>query len=253
MKRVSYIHGFTLVEILVVVSLMALITYYGADQYLGKLYEQMLDRALSKTLHLGIVAQSFLVSDSDYLWPDQQNNCIDAITKMHERGFLFDQHEKNVWGESIVLSCPLVPSSSGFRPAFLMTQKVPRHLADRFYHALPSASLGAKSNDWVEVKSVVVRPSVNYQKLFHVVADTAGVAVVPKPSCAPSQIAQISASPLSVCAGAGKAMSGFWVDVQSQSREWVLKLRVRDQSHLWGAVTDCEGDAISFQVVTVCG
>jgi prepilin-type N-terminal cleavage/methylation domain-containing protein len=253
MKIKASIHGFTLLEILVVISLVGLITYYGADQYLSKVYEQMLDRAVSKTLHLGIVAQSFLVSDSDYLWPDQANNCADAITKMNERGFLFDKHNKNVWEESIVLNCPMVSSSSGFRPAFLINQKVPSHLANRFYHALPSAALGIEANGWVEIKSVVVRPSVNYQKISHVTANPVGVAVVSKPNCAPSQTAQISASPLSLCAGASKAMRGFLVDIQNQPNEWMLKLLVSDQSHSWSTVTLCDDKAISFQVVTVCG
>lgn len=253
MKKIFDIYGFTLIEILVVISLVALITYYGVDQYLGKVYEQMLDRAVSQTLHLGIVAQSFLVSDADYLWPDQQNNCADAITKMHERGFLFDKHATNVWGQSIILSCPLVPASSGFRPAFLMSQKVPYHLAGRFYQALPSASLGIENNGWAEVKSIIVRPSINYQKISHVAANAAGVAVVLKPTCAPSQTAQISASPLSICAGSGKAMRGFLVNIQSQPNEWILKLLVSDQSQPWETVTNCDGDAITFQVVTVCG
>ena len=104
MKNKIIYSGFTLPEILISLSLIVLLSYYGTDQYIEKYYQQMIDRGLSDTFQLGLAAQSYLVSNQDYFWPDEAKECLGASAQMSSRGFIFHPGTKNVWGNDIIFS-----------------------------------------------------------------------------------------------------------------------------------------------------
>lgn len=256
--------GFTLVEILVSIALMALVAGYFVSSRIEQLKLQLAENIAQEATSLGNLATAYFTAEGRAgEWPDfgGTSDCDDAIDELIAENYLPVGYQP-IASASLATSCP-----DGAAGPFRITITFPavdEDLADLVKTAMPNAHGPTGSGaDWEVVQSVYPPRRLGRQYVFmKLLVDSHGEINVPRPPCG-SRTPQYIAIPQAVCVEDNHGLQGYYfrdVSGGGSTGPWRLRLMVGTLTggggpgtvH-YGPQTDtCDGTVVEVGVITYC-
>ena len=210
--------GFTLVEILLVISLISVLSIFFINNSTSQLRNQLIDQALTMSIDIKRASLRFFV-DREGVWPGQASGCSAEAVLEDLRPYIGDIPE-NPWGGQITFECPELvvetenptdtttelnsiepQQSQTFVPSFIIRQPVPSEsLGQLLVRRMPGSQLDALVQGfiWNTFVSMAILPqAVSY--LSEVVEDEGGYSFIPR-SCPNGLTPQAMILPQTLCA-----------------------------------------------------
>ncbi|HCK93318.1 MAG TPA: hypothetical protein DHW71_10040 [Gammaproteobacteria bacterium] len=132
-KRCS---GFTLIEMMIVIALIAALAFFTVKYSSRKFGDQLVDRSAAETINIKRAALNHFTKVGN--WPDGENNCANAAAELRK---YIGQTNQNAWGYAFSYSCPEITSPAPVSdegeeqdpiqsiPSFIIQQQAPSHKA----------------------------------------------------------------------------------------------------------------------------
>jgi prepilin-type N-terminal cleavage/methylation domain-containing protein len=198
--------GFSLLELLVVVSLMAVIAGFGTLRLIDYAERRSVDAVVTDVLTIGYAVQAYAANHAG-LWPDGAGdppcgNALQALLDAEYTGGTFESPWATV-DSGYITACPL--SADDRQDSFVIRFRVPVDYAGVVRSRLPSTAIADHQPDdlWTWATHYLPLPRYHAGRVaVHEVAApdaaVAGDAQTPAAAC-PAGRRQVSVQPLNVC------------------------------------------------------
>lgn len=255
--------GFTLVEILVSIALMALVAGYFVSSRIEQLKLQLAENIAQEAIALGNLATAFLTADGrSGEWPDAggASDCDDAIDELIAENYLPAGYQ-TIASATLTTSCP--DGAAGPFRIIITFPAVDEDLANLVKTAMPAAHGpgGGGGADWEVVQYVYPPRRLGRQYAFlKLPVDSHGEIIVPRPSCG-SGAPQYIAIPQAVCVEDEDGLQGYYFRELSgaPTGEWRLRLMVGTLTgggggsvHYDSQEDECDSEDVEVGVITYC-
>lgn len=258
-------HGFTLVEILVSIALMALVAGYFVSSRIEQLKLQLAENIAQEATSLGNLATAYRTAEGNAdEWPDSggASDCDDAIDELIAENYLPAGYQP-IASATLATSCP-DGASGPFRIAITFPA-IDEDLANLVKTAMPAAHgpSGGGGADWEVVQSVYPPRRLGRQYTFlKLPVDTHGEISVPRPPCG-SGTPQYIAIPQAVCVVDNDGLQGYYfrdVSGGGSAGPWRLRLMVGTLTggggpgtvHYDPQANVCDTTDVEVGVITYC-
>lgn len=260
--------GFTLLELMAVISIVALMVSFGTFKLIEYSERKVVDQVVNDILTLSYAAGAY-ASNHHGDWPDDNNDdvCDDALIKLQNDGYLGGKFVSPWSGASYTFACP------GSGSYFTISLVVPTEYVSLFTYKIPSSTetpgVGGMSTithylPLPRYVSGIVENATFNAELSPSTPSTNGKLWISKPSdCAnPS----ISVQPLTVCETIvdqtltpvpPTGFKGYRTLVNSSSTGWWISLESKGASNNFNPVYSCDTSLgiyqpIKFSVMVYC-
>ncbi|PCJ34062.1 MAG: hypothetical protein COA99_15030 [Moraxellaceae bacterium] len=245
--------GFTLVEMLTVVSLFVLVIIYFSDLFIDRSIQKVAERDAAEILALRSAAVGYLQGQGEWPKLDGVANCVGGKDELIVKGYIGDI-ASTVSFQKVAFSCP---EESGRYPVLMIARDFndAPEVADLVVVMLPSATVTAGV-----VTMYIPRPRRASTLEFDegVVANN-GILVVPKNTeCASPNIIVY---PQLICSNSD-TLGGYRIYADDNGTSWDVYLKARNnvQASPYTNVISCDTNGsvtggeenISFRYVTFC-
>ena len=244
--------GFTLIEMLVVIGLLAVMATFSAQTYLNQYDERIAENHAMEMMTIANAAVSYAY-DHNFRWlneSDGAEGCEGLVTGMEALSYF----------DAIFEYVPSCPVEASFTPVL----QIKATLENEDMAKMVASYLPASKREGTDVTMFVLKPRGGGGTSFGVVS-ASDVFTVPgigtkwgaellKPECGAGL--QLFVRPLDICAGSNTGMSAYSVETvdSDDGQFWLIYLQV---TH--GLLNDvdnirsCAGDDVRFQYTITCG
>ncbi len=245
-KRCS---GFTLIEMMIVIALIAALAFFTVKYSSRKFGDQLVDRSAAETINIKRAALNHFTTVGH--WPDGENNCANAAADLRK---YIGQTNQNAWGYAFSYSCPEITSPAPVSdegdeqdpiqsiPSFIIQQQAPSHKAAlQLARHLPAteARVGEAAGGvvpyYVETYvPMVLMPSVQ-DNSTEIRQGSDGELWIVQKTCPDQRLAEIIIVPKTICASRGdQKFYGYRVGTQmNRYQRLVVYLQVLNQNNNW--------------------
>ena len=151
-KQINPTSGFTLAEVLIVVSIISALSFFLVRNYAKDIRTDFIDQAVAQVLDVRRAALAFYVATGT--WPDSENRCVGAYGELVN---MLGPARANPWGFELQFHClPVTVTAPGVNelgstqvemsitPTLVIRQRMPdRRAARLFASRLPSTDVAA--------------------------------------------------------------------------------------------------------------
>ncbi len=133
--------GFTLLEVMIAVVVATLIAAAMLPNYPEMVNQKRADITVARMLVLSEAAQAFITDASPPAWPDQANNCADALNVLDAGGYIAGMGPVSPWQTNYAFTCP-----GGAAGAFnIAVGSVLEDWAQYMSNSLPASTMSASA------------------------------------------------------------------------------------------------------------
>lgn len=143
--------GFALMELLIVVSLLAIFLPKFVPNYPDIVGTRISDTSVEETLTIWDASRNYYARNAE--WPDESNNCSDALSVLESGNFISNVGPNNRWKNPITTSCS--PGNSVIR----ITQETATDWVSYIQGALPATQITAGAT----IETTVPAPGTSAQ------------------------------------------------------------------------------------------
>jgi len=276
-KRFYPVSGFTLIELMVSIALMALMAGYFVYNRMDAMKEQLAKNIAQQILTIGNKASEYYASNTDNQWPDNDSStpdCQSPVAVLSAKGYLPADYQVPTM---LTFSCQSLVG--GIASAFVIKADFggDRDTANLLAGMLPMATVDETSVSGHVLVTYMETPPRILGQGYHFKKVRLGVGAkisVDKPSCSSGNASYI-AIPQSICSSSSLTPSTNFVGYEfkeystsNADNKWHLQLLQEmivpngvdtngnpqykgDWTH--SAPTQCNGDDVYIGVITYCG
>ena len=263
--------GFTLLELMAVISIVALMVSFGTFKLIEYSERKVVDQVVNDILTLSYAAGAY-ASNHRGKWPDDNNDgvCDDALQKLLNDGYLGGDFVSPWSGASYTFDCPSDIS-------FTISLDVPTREASLFAYKIPSTAVTPATGGNSTITHYLPLPRYKTGIVVNQTFDAALSASTPSTNgklwvSKPTDCSNpsISVQPLTICETvvdqnlidlppSTTGIRGYRTDIDdSSSAGWLISLESKNAANNFDPVYSCEKSVlnvpqpIKFSVMVYC-
>ena len=220
--------GFTLIEIMLVIALVAALAFFTIKYSSQRFGDQLIDRTAAETVNIKRAALNHFTKVG--VWPDGDNDCTNAEAVLRQ---YIGQNNQNAWGYAYTYSCPAILTPAPLDeegqqqeplesiPSFIISQQAPSHkTALQLARVLPAADVNIIDGAYyVDTYIPMVMMPPTDDNTSEAVSTPTHVEFTPR-RCTDNTFAQIIVVPKSICSATeSHQFYGYQINIENSEVE----------------------------------